>query len=77
MELARDHTFTPAARAEEALRRLGFAHLRVCHHGEIARIEVPEPDLYQVVAFRARIVEAVQRAGYEYVTLDLSGYGDR
>jgi uncharacterized protein len=75
LALAHDHTFAPAARAEDALRRLGFAHLRVCHHGEVARIEVPEPELYQAVAHRARIVEVVREAGYAHVTLDLSGYG--
>ena len=36
-------------RAEEGLRALGFAELRVRHHGEIARIEVPVADLERVV----------------------------
>ncbi len=60
-------------RAEAALRALGFADLRVRHHGEVARIEVPELDLDAVVAKREAVVEAVTAAGYRWVTLDLAG----
>jgi pyridinium-3,5-biscarboxylic acid mononucleotide sulfurtransferase len=60
-------------RAESALRRLGFDELRVRHHGDVARIEVPELDLDAVVAKRADVVAAVQAAGYRWVTLDLAG----
>lgn len=75
LDIALDHThnLSPVDRAEDALRKLGFAHLRVYHHGDVARIEVPEPDLYQVVARRDRIVEAVRDVGYVHVTLDLQG----
>jgi uncharacterized protein len=60
-------------RAEAALRLLGFAELRVRHHGEIARIEVPELDLDAVLAKREAVVAAVQAAGYRWATLDLAG----
>jgi pyridinium-3,5-biscarboxylic acid mononucleotide sulfurtransferase len=60
-------------RAESALRRLGFDELRVRHHGDVARIEVPQLDLDAVVAKRADVVAAVQAAGYRWVTLDLAG----
>lgn len=60
-------------RAESALRRLGFSELRVRHHGDVARIEVPEPDIEAVVAKRTDVVAAVQTAGYRWVTLDLAG----
>jgi len=59
--------------AEAALRRLGFAELRVRHYGDVARIEVPDERLADVVAQRATVVEAVREAGYRYVTLDLEG----
>ena len=59
--------------AEAALRRLGFGELRVRHYGELARIEVPEAHLAEVVAQRAEVVEAVRQAGYRYATLDLEG----
>ena len=60
-------------RAEAALRALGFAELRVRHHDDVARIEVPELDLDAVLAKRGDVVEAVRAAGYRWVTLDLDG----
>jgi uncharacterized protein len=60
-------------RAEAALRDLGFAELRVRHHGEVARIEVPELDLDAVVAKREAVVAAVTAAGYRWAALDLAG----
>jgi len=59
--------------AEGALRQMGFAELRVRHYGDLARIEVPEERLADVVARRAAVVEAVRQAGYRYATLDLEG----
>ncbi len=60
-------------RAEAGLRAMGFDELRVRHHGEVARIEVPEVDLDTVLAKRAEILAAVRAAGYRWVTLDLDG----
>jgi pyridinium-3,5-biscarboxylic acid mononucleotide sulfurtransferase len=59
--------------AEAALRRLGFAELRVRHHDQLARIEVDEEMIQSAIARRAEIVAAVKAAGYTYVTLDLQG----
>jgi len=61
-------------RAEAALRRLGFRQLRVRHYDETARIELDLADLPAAVERRAEIVDAVRRAGYRYVTLDLEGF---
>ncbi|WP_240670522.1 ATP-dependent sacrificial sulfur transferase LarE [Actinoplanes solisilvae] len=62
-------------RAEAALRRLGFQDLRVRHHGEIARVELPAEDLPRAVTapLRELIHEAVTAAGFRFVTLDLAG----
>ncbi|HSB86139.1 MAG TPA: ATP-dependent sacrificial sulfur transferase LarE [Ilumatobacteraceae bacterium] len=61
-------------RAEAALKRLGFAELRVRHYGDTARIEVPLEQLADVVATREDVVTVVKAAGYRYVTLDLEGF---
>lgn len=61
-------------RAEEALRDLGFGQLRVRHHGDVARIELPAEDLARAVQQAASIVAAVRAAGYRHVALDLAGY---
>ena len=62
-------------RAEAALRRLGFADLRVRHHGEIARVELPAGDLIRAVTdpLRAQVHAAVTGAGFRFVTVDLAG----
>jgi len=62
-------------RAEAALRRLGFDALRVRHHGEIARVEVPVPDLPRVLAprVRERLVAELAALGFRWVALDLEG----
>jgi uncharacterized protein len=59
--------------AEGALRGMGFAVLRVRHHGELARVEVPADRLAEVIARRDDVVAAVRQAGYRWVTLDLAG----
>jgi len=59
--------------AEAALHALGFAELRVRHHGEVARIEVPVERLDDVVARRDEVVAAAVAAGYRWAALDLAG----
>jgi uncharacterized protein len=60
-------------RAERALHALGFREVRVRHYEDTARLEVPIGDLDRVLAARDDVVNAVRRAGYAYVTLDLEG----
>lgn len=60
-------------RAEAGLRHLGFSELRVRHHGDVARIEVPGIDIDAVVAKRDEVIAVVSAAGYRWVTLDLAG----
>jgi pyridinium-3,5-biscarboxylic acid mononucleotide sulfurtransferase len=67
-------TLRSVAEAEAGLRALGFAELRVRHHGDVARVEVPEVDLPSVVERRQAVVAAVRRAGYAFVALDLEGF---
>ncbi len=59
--------------AEAAIRALGFDELRVRHHGEVARVEVPVDRLPDAVARRDAITVACRDAGYRWVTLDLDG----
>jgi uncharacterized protein len=61
--------------AEATLHRLGFTDVRVRHHGDIARLELPAADLPRAVAepTREAIREAVTAAGFRHVALDLAG----
>ena len=62
-------------RAESALRRLGFAELRVRHHDDVARIELPAADLIRAVSdpLRTQVLVAVRRAGFRFVAVDVGG----
>jgi uncharacterized protein len=61
--------------AEAALRALGLRDLRVRHHGDIARIELPLEDLQRAVTapMRDALQQAVRSAGFKFVALDLGG----
>ncbi|MEU4425023.1 ATP-dependent sacrificial sulfur transferase LarE [Actinoplanes sp. NPDC024001] len=61
--------------AEAGLRRLGFTELRVRHHGELARIELPPGDLLRAVTdpVRGRVRDAVVAAGFRFAAVDLAG----
>ena len=62
--------------AEDAVRQFGVRQVRVRHHGDTARIEVPVEEFSRIVAAdaAATIVERVKALGYIYVALDLAGY---
>ena len=62
------------ARAERALRQLGFRGFRVRHHDNVARIELEPGDMARALERRDEIVAGVTEAGYAFVTLDLGGY---
>lgn len=61
---------------EQALHTLGFSQVRVRHHEEVARIEVPREDMARI--FEPQISELIESAGhaagFRYVTIDLKGY---
>lgn len=59
--------------SEDALWSLGFREFRVRHHGDVARIEVPESDLARLLAVREQVVSELRRAGYRFVSMDLAG----
>jgi len=54
----------------------GFRQVRVRHHGEVARIEVPPADLARFFedGRNERITRRLKEIGFRYVTLDLLGY---
>lgn len=63
--------------AESILRAEGFRDLRVRHHEQIARLEVPSNELNRFTEDdlrRQRIIEGIKALGFTYVTLDLQGF---
>lgn len=61
-------------KAEEFLVQLGFKQLRVRHHERIARIEVAPDDFGAILEHRSRISQALGKIGYDYITLDITGF---
>ncbi len=62
--------------AECCLRNLGFRQVRVRHHGDVARIEVPPDQMVTLLANGAvpKVVARLKELGFTYVALDLQGY---
>jgi uncharacterized protein len=63
-------------RAEEAVRQLGFREFRVRHHGDLARVEIARIELARALSMEMldSITAALKQAGYQYVTLDCTGF---
>ena len=63
-------------RAEDALHALGFAQVRVRHHGDLARVEIAREDLHRALtlAMLDRITVALRPLGFTYIALDTQGY---
>ena len=63
-------------RGEESLRQLGFREFRVRHHGELARVEIARAELAQAltVEMMDTISTELRKAGFQYVTLDCTGF---
>ncbi len=63
-------------KGEESLRQLGFRELRVRHHGELARVEIARAELPRALSMEMldQISAALKHAGFQYITLDCSGF---
>jgi pyridinium-3,5-biscarboxylic acid mononucleotide sulfurtransferase len=61
-------------RAEAVVKALGFAQVRVRHHGEVARVEVEPEEVESLFEHREAVVTGLKEAGYTFVALDLEGY---
>ena len=62
--------------AEDRLRVLGFRHVRVRHHDDIARIEVAPEEIGCLLDanITREITAALKALGFVYVCIDLEGY---
>lgn len=60
--------------AEFFIMQLGFRQVRVRHHEEIARIEVPQGEMVNLMQMSEMVVAKFKEIGYRYVTIDLQGF---
>ena len=63
-------------KAEALLKQMGFSQVRVRHHTDIARIEVPLREMHMFFenGNNNEIAEQLEKIGYRYITVDLKGY---
>jgi uncharacterized protein len=61
-------------KGEDFLYDLGFRVLRVRHHGDTARIEVPAEDFGILLENREKITKRLHELGFIYISLDLDGF---
>jgi len=71
-----DEALQQVEKAEVFLMKKGFPAVRVRHHGEIARIEIPADKLQDFINANEihGINDKLKKFGYRHVTLDLGGY---
>lgn len=61
--------------AEQFLKVQGFKVLRVRYHeGDLARIEVPQKDLPELLKVSSKVTAEFVRLGFRFVTMDLEGF---
>lgn len=63
-------------RAEMFLEGMGFSQVRVRHHDEVARVEVPAEEIHRFAqeGLRRALVLHFRDIGFPYIALDLEGY---
>ena len=61
--------------AESILKQHGFAQVRVRHHQNIARLEIPKEDFTKLIgsSILDDVVTKLKEVGFIYITLDLQG----
>jgi pyridinium-3,5-biscarboxylic acid mononucleotide sulfurtransferase len=62
------------ANAEYAVRGLGFSQFRIRSHENLARFEFIPPEMDKAWEIKDKLIEICQKSGFNYVTIDLSGY---
>ncbi len=62
--------------AEKYLRSLGFKELRVRHHDQLARIELPLEEMNRIISngLREPIIAKFRELGFLFTTLDIGGF---
>lgn len=60
--------------AEKFILSLGINHVRARYHHNIARIEVTEDQLNNLLKLKDSIILHLKELGFDYVTMDLEGY---
>lgn len=61
-------------KAESFIKSLGFSHVRVRCHSNLARIETDENSIGSMMGLRQQISVALKNMGFVFVSMDMDGY---
>ena len=75
-EVITDERLRAIEQSEQLLLDLGFRQMRVRVHGTLARIELLPDDFgrFMEEPIRSKVSSALRQFGFQYITLDLTGY---
>jgi uncharacterized protein len=62
------------ATAEFEVRNLGFTQFRIRSHENLARFEFIPAEMDKAWELKARLTDICKKSGFDYITIDLSGY---
>jgi len=62
------------ATAEFEVRQLGFTQFRIRSHENLARFEFIPSEMDKAWEIKGKLTEICKRSGFNYITIDLSGY---
>jgi pyridinium-3,5-biscarboxylic acid mononucleotide sulfurtransferase len=62
------------AKAEFEVRELGFTQFRIRSHDNLARFEFIHDEMDYAWSIKDKLIEICQRSGFNYITIDLTGY---
>jgi uncharacterized protein len=70
------HDLNRIEKGELFLQKLGFKNIRIRHHERIARIEIDQQKLANILdkSIRDKIANYLKKLGWIYITLDIEGY---
>jgi pyridinium-3,5-biscarboxylic acid mononucleotide sulfurtransferase len=62
------------AEAEFEVKNLGFSQFRIRSHSNLARFEFTQDEMDKAWGMRNKLTEICLKSGYNYITIDLTGY---
>ena len=62
------------AMAEFEVKNLGFSQFRIRSHENLARFEFIQDEMDKAWLIRDKLTEICRKSGYNYITIDLTGY---
>jgi len=62
------------AKGENCLRKVGLQMFRLRYHKEVARIEVPQSEIFSAMKLIAPVVPELKNLGFKHVSIDIEGY---